>query len=107
MLNAKGRLEEIVPLIRKLLPRIGKMKTQLEQYEEAFTKIKKENSSLKEVNEKLIDAGKLDSQELFRKEVTIQELHSHCRRLEQKLKAIPPEIAAQYSIETPMHEKQR
>lgn len=107
MLNAKGRLEEIVPLIRKLLPRISKMKVQLEQYGETFTKIKDENIALKEANEKLIDEGKLDRQELFRNEVTIQELHSHCRRLEQKLKAIPPEITAQYGIVTPVLEKQR
>lgn len=47
LLNAKGRLEEIVPLIRKLLPRLGKMKTQLEQYAQAFITITDENKALK------------------------------------------------------------
>ena len=107
VLNAKSRLEEIVPLVKKLLPRIGRMKTQLEQYGEAFTRITDENSTLKAANEKLVAESKRDRQEIFRKEVAVQELQSHCRRLEQKLKAIPPEIAARYGIEAPTHEKQR
>lgn len=53
LLNAKGRLEEIIPLIRKLLPRIGKMKTQLEQYAQAFTTITEENKALKKEKEQL------------------------------------------------------
>lgn len=54
LLNAKGRLEEIVPLIHKLLPRIGKMKTQLEQYAQAFNAITEENKTLKRRTSSLI-----------------------------------------------------
>ena len=107
VLNAKGRLEEIVPLVRKLLPRIGKMKTQLDQYGDAFTKFVDESSALKEANEKLTAENKAEQQEIFRKEAAIQDLQSQCRWLEQKLKAIPPEIAAQYDVTAQTHETQR
>lgn len=39
LLNGKSRLEQLVPLVKDLLLRFGKMKNQLGQYQEAFTSI--------------------------------------------------------------------
>ena len=54
LLNGKSRLEQLVPLVKDLLLRFGKMKTQLGQYQEAFTSIMEENEQLKKANEKTI-----------------------------------------------------
>lgn len=39
LLNSKNRLEQLVPMVKDLLLRFGRMKTQLGQYQEAFTSV--------------------------------------------------------------------
>ena len=107
LLNAKGRLEEIVPLIRRLLPRIGKMKTQLEQYAQAFTAITEENKTLKKENEQLDLNVRRERQKALDSRFELSRLQEQTRRLEQKLARIPPEILAQYSKSTSRQEKNR
>ena len=107
LLNAKGRLEEIVPLIRKLLPRIGKMKTQLEQYAQAFTAIMEENNALKKENEQLDTDVRRERQKTLDSRFELGRLQEQARRLEQKLARIPPEILAQYSKSTSRQEQNR
>ena len=92
LLNAKGRLEEIVPLIRRLLPRIGKMKTQLEQYAQAFTAITEENKTLKKENEQLDLNVRRERQKALDSRFELSRLQEHTRRLEQNFSRIPPEI---------------
>lgn len=96
LLNAKGRLEEIVPLIRRLLPRIGKMKTQLEQYAQAFTAITEENKTLKKENEQLDLNVRRERQKALDSRFELSRLQEQTRRLEQNFSRIPPEILAQY-----------
>ena len=105
LLNAKGRLEEIVPLIRRLLPRIGKMKTQLEQYAQAFTAITEENKTLKKENEQLDLNVWRERQKALDSRFELGRLQEQTRRLEQNLSRIPPEILAQYSKSTSRQEK--
>lgn len=47
LLNSKSRLEQLVPMVKDLLLRFGKMKAQLGQYQEAFTSVMVENERLK------------------------------------------------------------
>ena len=82
LLNAKGRLEEIVPLIRRLLPRIGKMKTQLEQYAQAFTAITEENKTLKKENEQLDLNVRRERQKALDSRFELSRLQEQTRRLE-------------------------
>lgn len=107
LLNAKGRLEEIVPLIRRLLPRIGKMKTQLEQYAQAFTAITEENKTLKKENEQLDLNVRRERQKALDSRFELSRLQEQTRRLEQNLSRIPPEILAQYGNSTSRQEKKR
>lgn len=107
LLNAKGRLEEIVPLIRRLLPRIGKMKTQLEQYAQAFTAITEENKTLKKENEQLDLNVRRERQKALDSRFELSRLQEQTRRLEQNLSRIPPEILAQYGKSTSRQEKNR
>lgn len=107
LLNAKGRLEEIVPLIRRLLPRIGKMKTQLEQYAQAFTAITEENKTLKKENEQLDLNVRRERQKALDSRFELSRLQEQTRRLEQNFSRIPPEILAQYGKSTSRQEKNR
>lgn len=107
LLNAKGRLEEIVPLIRRLLPRIGRMKTQLEQYAQAFTAIAEENKTLKKENEQLDLNVRREQQKALDSRFELSRLQEQTRRLEQNLSRIPPEILAQYGKSTSRQEKNR
>ena len=61
LLNSKSRLEQLVPMVKDLLLRFGKMKAQLGQYQEAFTSVMVENERLKKENEKLGPASKIGS----------------------------------------------
>lgn len=107
LLNAKGRLEEIVPLIRRLLPRIGKMKTQLEQYAQAFTAITEENKTLKKENEQLDLNVRRERQKALDSRFELSRLQEQTRRLEQNFSRIPPEILAQYGKSRSRQEKNR
>lgn len=107
LLNAKGRLEEIVPLIRRLLPRIGKMKTQLEQYAQAFTAITEENKTLKKENEQLDLNVRRERQKALDSRFELSRLQEQTRRLEQNFSRIPPEILAQYGKSASRQEKNR
>ena len=105
--NAKGRLDELVPLFQQLLPRVGSMKTTLEQYGPAFTEIMDENSALKKANEKLVVDSKRDRQKSLDSESALHQLQSEYRKLEQKLAAIPPEVVAQYTRKGFSHDHNR
>ena len=105
--NAKGRLDELVPLFQQLLPRVGSMKTTLEQYGPAFTEIMDENAALKKANEKLVVDSKRDRQKSLDSESALHQLQSEYRKLEQKLAAIPPEVVAQYTRKGLSHDHNR
>ena len=107
LLNAKGRLEEIVLLIRRLLPRIGKMKTQLEQYAQAFTAFSVEILALKKVIVQLDLNVRRERQKALDSRFELGRLQEQIRRLEQNLSRIPPEILAQYGKSTSRQEKNR
>lgn len=107
ILNAKGRLEEIIPLVQQLLPKVGGMKTQLDQYGAAFTDIMSENDALKKANEKLTNDSKRDHQKSLDSGIALERLQSDYRRLEQKLAMIPPEVVAQYTRKAPVQGRNR
>lgn len=97
LLNGKSRLEQLVPLVKDLLLRFGKMKTQLGQYQEAFTSIMEENEQLKKANEKLDSTYRQYHSRDFNNISAIQQLEQRCLRYEKQLSAIPAEVIAQYS----------
>ena len=97
LLNGKSRLEQLVPLVKDLLLRFGKMKTQLGQYQEAFTSIMEENEQLKKANEKLDSTCRQYHSRDFNNISAIQQLEQRCLRYEKQLSAIPAEVIAQYS----------
>ena len=96
LLNGKSRLEQLVPLVKDLLLRFVKMKTQLGQYQEAFTSIMEENEQLKKANEKLDSTCRQYHSRDFNNISAIQQLEQRCLRYEKQLSAIPAEVIAQY-----------
>ena len=97
LLNSKNRLEQLVPMVKDLLLRFGKMKTQLGQYQEAFTSVMAENERLKKENEKLDSTCRAYHSRDFSNMSAIQQLEQRCLRYEQQLSAIPAGVVARYS----------
>lgn len=97
LLNSKNRLEQLVPMVKDLLLRFGRMKTQLGQYQEAFTSVMAENERLKKENEKLDSTRRAYHSRDFSNMSAIQQLEQRCLRYEQQLSAIPAEVVARYS----------
>jgi regulator of replication initiation timing len=97
LLNSKSRLEQLVPMVKDLLLRFGKMKTQLGQYQEAFTSVMAENERLKKENEKLDSTCRAYHSRDFSNMSAIQQLEQRCLQYEQQLSAIPAEVVARYS----------
>ncbi len=105
LLNSKGRLEQLVPLVRDLLVRFGKMKTQLAQYQEAFTTIIAENEQLKKENRSMEDERRQRNQHDMDSGTAIHQLEQKCQRYEKQLAVIPPEVLAQYTRQTSKQHK--
>ena len=105
LLNSKGRLEQLVPLVRDLLVRFGKMKTQLAQYQEAFTTIIAENEQLKKENCILEDERRQRNRHDMDSRTAIHQLEQKCQRYEKQLAVIPPEVLAQYTRQTSKQHK--
>ena len=97
LLNSKSRLEQLVPMVKDLLLRFGKMKAQLGQYQEAFTSVMVENERLKKENEKLDSTCRAYHSRDFSNMSAIQQLEQRCLRYEQQLSAIPAGVVARYS----------
>lgn len=97
LLNSKNRLEQLVPMVKDLLLRFGRMKTQLGQYQEAFTSVMPENERLKKENEKLDSTCRAYHSRDFSNMSAIQQLEQRCLRYEQQLSAIPAGVVARYS----------
>lgn len=85
LLNSKGRLEQLVPLVRDLLVRFGKMKTQLAQYQETFTTIIAENEQLKQENCILEDERRQRNRHDMDSRTAIHQLEQKCQRYEKQL----------------------
>lgn len=105
LLNSKGRLEQLVPLVKDLLVRFGKMKTQLAQYQEAFTTIIAENEQLKKENCILEDERRQRNRHDMDSRTAIHQMEQKCQRYEKQLAAIPPEVLAQYTRQTSKQHK--
>ena len=107
LVNAKGRLEKLVPLVQQLLPKVGRMKAQLDQYSEGYTTVTKENEALKKANEKLTAQAQEEKQRSVESEAALSRLQSDFRRVERKLALIPPEVLKQYGLSGLVKEQQR
>lgn len=97
LFNAQGRLGQLVPLFQKLLPRMGKMKTQLKQYGTAFTDTAAENEQLKKENARLSRENRQERDEAIEVRSELSRVQSDYRRLERKVANIPPEILTRYA----------
>ena len=90
--NAKGKLQEVEALLKRFIPSVERMQTQLDQYKVAFTDTTAENASLKkeiaELQSKL-DTAKRGS---VQKKLDDAQLLSDYRELRRIVKRIPPEI---------------
>ena len=90
--NAKGKLQEVEALLKRFIPSVERMQTQLDQYKVAFTDTTVENASLKkevaELQSKL-DTAKRGS---VQKKLDEAQLLSDYRELRRIVERIPPEI---------------
>ena len=90
--NAKGKLQEVEALLKRFIPSVERMQTQLDQYKVAFTDTTAENASLKkeiaELQSKL-DTAKRGS---VQKKLDDAQLLSDYRELRRIVERIPPEI---------------
>ena len=66
--NAKGKLQEVEALLKRFIPSVERMQTQLDQYKVAFTDTTAENASLKKEIAEL--QSKLDTAKLRRNWMT-------------------------------------
>ena len=90
--NAKGKLQEVEALLKRFIPSVERMQTQLDQYKVAFTDTTAENASLKkeiaELQSKL-DTAKRGS---VQKKLDDAQLLNDYRELRRIVERIPPEI---------------
>ena len=90
--NAKGKLQEVEALLKRFIPSVERMQTQLDQYKVAFTDTTTENASLKkeiaELQSKL-DTAKRGS---VQKKLDDAQLLNDYRELRRIVERIPPEI---------------
>lgn len=90
--NAKGKLQEVEALLKRFIPSVERMQTQLDQYKVAFTDTTTENASLKkeiaELQSKL-DTAKRGS---VQKKLDDAQLLNDYQELRRIVKRIPPEI---------------